>query len=71
MGLVTIVDIGINTHQEPMVYIRGDCEVCMAEGISASTWIGLKFQNRTLISTFNIVLELGSMNPSMAASSRR
>lgn len=55
MGLLTVVDIGIDTHQEPMVYMRGDCEVCMAEGFSVSTRVGLELQNRTLIATLNVV----------------
>ena len=70
MGLLTIVDIGIATHQEPTVYMRGDCEVCMAEGFSATT-IGLEFQNRGLITTLNvvddIVLEPGHIGLSKVA----
>lgn len=55
MALLTVVDIGIDTHQEPMAYMRGDCEVCRAEGFIASTRIGLECQGRTLIATLNVV----------------
>lgn len=57
MGLLTVVDIGIDTHQEPVVYMRSDCEVCLAEGFTASTRVGLRFQNRLLIATLNVVDE--------------
>ncbi|MBT8130814.1 MAG: thymidine phosphorylase family protein [Gammaproteobacteria bacterium] len=57
MGLLAVVDIGIDTHQEPVVYMRNDCEVCLAEGFTASTRVGLEFQNRTLIATLNVVGE--------------
>lgn len=53
MGLLKVVDIGIDTHQEPMAYMRGDCEVCRAEGFVASTRVGLECQGRTLIATLN------------------
>jgi thymidine phosphorylase len=57
MGLLAMVDIGIDTHQDPMVYMRSDCDVCLAEGFSTSKRVGLAFKNRKLIATFNVVDE--------------
>ena len=37
MRRLAVVDIGVESHQEPMVYMRADCEVCLAEGFTAST----------------------------------
>ncbi len=48
MGLLTVVDIGIDTHQEPLVYMRRDCEVCLAEGSTAITRLGLEYRDRFL-----------------------
>lgn len=36
MGLLAMVDISIDTHQDPMVYMWRDCDVRLAEGFSAS-----------------------------------
>ena len=57
MQLLTVIGIGIDTHQEPMVYMRADCEVCKAEGFIASTRMGLEIENRILIATLNVVDE--------------
>ena len=55
MGMLTVVDIGIDTHQEPVAYMRSDCEVCLAEGFSASSRVGLEYRDRIFIATLNVV----------------
>ena len=52
---LTVVDMGINTHQEPVIYMREDCHVCRAEGFNASTRVELKKDNSSLITTINVV----------------
>jgi thymidine phosphorylase len=57
IGLLTVIDIGIDTHQEPVVYMRSDCEVCLAEGFTASARLGIEYRDQVLIATLNVVDE--------------
>ncbi|WP_232821310.1 thymidine phosphorylase family protein [Oceanimonas marisflavi] len=47
--------MGIDTHQEPVVFIRADSEVCRAEGFNANTRIEVSVNDRSLIATLNVV----------------
>lgn len=47
--------MGINTHQEPIVYMHKDCHICLAEGFSASARVLLKTATRELIATLDVV----------------
>jgi thymidine phosphorylase len=47
--------MGIDTHQEPLVYMREDSHVCRAEGFNASSRVQLKVNGKQLIATLNIV----------------
>ncbi|WP_286803722.1 thymidine phosphorylase family protein [Marinobacter sp. UBA2498] len=49
-----VFKMGINTHQEPVVYMRDDCDVCLSEGFSASSRVGISSQGRSIIATLNI-----------------
>ncbi|WP_295803534.1 thymidine phosphorylase family protein [uncultured Microbulbifer sp.] len=49
--------MGIDTHQEPVVYMRKDCAVCRAEGYTANTRLQIKAGECTLIATLNTVAE--------------
>ncbi|RDU39078.1 thymidine phosphorylase, partial [Marinobacter flavimaris] len=49
-----VFKMGINTHQEPVVYMRGDCDVCLSEGFAASSRVGISSQGRSIIATLNI-----------------
>ncbi|GAA3717816.1 thymidine phosphorylase family protein [Oceanisphaera sediminis] len=51
------MEMGIDTHQEPVVFMRADCEVCRAEGFNANTRIQIGFEDNTLIATLNVVTE--------------
>lgn len=53
--VLKVVDMGIDTHQEPVVYMREDCDICRAEGFSASSRLTLSAKGRTLIATLNVV----------------
>ncbi len=53
--VLEVLDMGIDTHQEPVVYMREDCDICRAEGFSASSRLTLSANGRTLIATLNVV----------------
>ena len=53
--VLEVVDMGIDTHQEPVVYMREDCDICRAEGFTASSRLTLSANGRTLIATLNVV----------------
>jgi len=46
---------GIDTHQEPVVYMRKDCHVCRSEGFSAQGRVRVYIEERSIIATLNIV----------------
>lgn len=52
---LVVSDMGIDTHQEPVVYMRQDCHICRAEGFDASSRVALSKADRQLIATLNIV----------------
>jgi len=69
--VLEVVDMGIDTHQEPVVYMREDCDICRAEGFTASNRVTLNANGKTLIATLNVVdnhvLAVGRMGLSKVA----
>ncbi|WP_102797654.1 thymidine phosphorylase family protein [Bowmanella denitrificans] len=49
------VRMGIDTHQEPVVYMRQDCHVCKAEGFNASSRVLVTHGSHMLVATLNVV----------------
>ncbi|MDG9669794.1 thymidine phosphorylase family protein [Hahella sp. CR1] len=49
--------IGINTHQEPVVYMRQDCHVCRSEGFNAHSRVRVTTNKRSIIATVNQVTD--------------
>jgi thymidine phosphorylase len=49
------VRIGIDTYQEPVVYMHADCEVCRSEGFGALARVRLTLGAREVIATLNVV----------------
>jgi thymidine phosphorylase len=47
--------LGIDTHQEPVLYMREDCHVCRAEGFDAQGRVQINCGDRSVIATLNIV----------------
>lgn len=45
----------IDTHQEPVVYMRKDCHVCRSEGFYAHTRVSIKTESSEIIATVNVV----------------
>tara|TARA_R110001592_G_scaffold116060_2_gene317044 strand:- start:7447 stop:9033 length:1587 start_codon:yes stop_codon:yes gene_type:complete len=53
----TIIDMGIDTHQEPVVYMRSDCHICRSEGFTANSRVTLSYVDNSVIATLNVVDE--------------
>ena len=52
---LTVKAMGINTHQEPIVYMHKDCHICVAEGFSASARVLLRTATQQIIATLDVV----------------
>ncbi|MDY6943597.1 MAG: thymidine phosphorylase family protein [Pseudomonadota bacterium] len=49
--------MGIDTHQEPVIYMREDCPVCRAEGFDAQSRIRVGNGEREIIATLNVIYD--------------
>jgi thymidine phosphorylase len=47
--------MGIDTYQEPVIYMRGDCPVCKSEGFEARSRVEVARGNKRIIATLNVV----------------
>ncbi len=47
--------LGIETYQEPVIYMRSDCEVCRSEGFEAQSRVEICLDGRSIIATLNVV----------------
>lgn len=47
--------LGIDTYQEPVIYMRKDCHICLSEGFEAQSRIGLQNGKHFIIATLNII----------------
>ncbi|MGE5624521.1 MAG: thymidine phosphorylase family protein [Bacillota bacterium] len=47
--------LGIDTHQEPVVYMRADCPVCRSEGFAAHSRVEMRLGARRITATLNVV----------------
>ena len=52
-----VVRAGIDTYQQPVVYMHRDCEVCRSEGFAALTRVEMRVGEKTLIATLNVVVD--------------
>lgn len=50
-----VVRAGIDTYQQPVVYMRRDCPVCRSEGFAALTRVQMQVGTRQVIATLNVV----------------
>ena len=50
-----LVRAGIDTYQQPVVYMHRNCGVCRAEGFAALTRVLLRCGDRELVATLNVV----------------
>lgn len=51
-----VVRAGIDTYQQPVVYMHRDCDVCRSEGFAALTRVELQVGDQSLIATLNVVV---------------
>lgn len=51
-----VIRAGIDTYQQPVVYMHRDCEVCLSEGFAALTRVSMRVDHRELIATLNVVV---------------
>lgn len=54
-GQLRAFEMGIDTHEELVVYMRRDCDICKAEGFAANARLQIQVGDKTLIATLNIV----------------
>ena len=47
--------LGIDTYQEPVLYMHRDCHVCRSEGFEAQSRVEVLLRNRTIVATLNVV----------------
>jgi len=47
--------MGIDTHEEPIVYMGADCHVCRSEGFSAHSRVRITTERSSIIATLNVV----------------
>ncbi|MAC48474.1 MAG: thymidine phosphorylase [Oceanospirillum sp.] len=52
---LVIKRLGIDTHQEPTVYLRRNSHVCRAEGFATASRVQVGTDNHTIIATLHIV----------------
>jgi len=50
-----LVRAGIDTYQQPVVYMHRDCDVCRSEGFTALTRVRVRSGERELVATLNVV----------------
>ncbi|HJV61304.1 MAG TPA: thymidine phosphorylase family protein [Albitalea sp.] len=55
-NLLRLRRLGIDTYQEPVLYMHRDCSVCRAEGFEAQSRVELCLNGRTVIATVNVVV---------------
>lgn len=47
--------VGIDTYQEPVLYMHRDCAVCHSEGFEAQSRVEMALDGRTIVATLNVV----------------
>lgn len=48
--------LGINTYQEPVIYMRSDCDVCKSEGFEVRSRVTVTLGEHSVIATLNVVV---------------
>lgn len=62
--------LGIDTHEEAVIYMRKDCHICRAEGFLAQARVRISAGNRFIIATLNTITDslLGEGEASLSES---
>jgi thymidine phosphorylase len=64
---MSLMRAGIDTYQEPVVYMNADCAVCRSEGFAAQTRVWVEVGGRRIIATLNVVTDGGWLPSNFAA----
>ena len=48
--------LGIDTFQQPVVYMRTDCHVCRSQGFAAQSQVEVRAQGRAIRATLNLIV---------------
>ena len=51
-----VIRAGIDTYQQPVVFMHRDCAVCRSEGFAAMTRVSMQVGERSLVATLNVVI---------------
>lgn len=54
-NVLRVRDMGIDTFQAPVVYMRADCAVCRSEGFEAPSRIRVRCDEREIVATLHVV----------------
>lgn len=57
------VRLGIDTHQELVVYLRRNSHVCRSEGFTSSSRVQIHIGEKAILATLSIVNDNGLLNP--------
>lgn len=57
LGRLRLVRAGIDTYQQPVVYMHRDCHVCRSEGFTALTRVLARSGGREVVATLNVVVD--------------
>ena len=61
-----LVRAGIDTYQQPVVYMHRDCPVCRSEGFTALSRVAIRSGGKELLATLNVVVD-ADLDPDVAA----
>ena len=50
-----LIELGIDTYKEAVIYMRKDCHVCRAEGFEVHTRIRITLGSRSILATLNTI----------------
>ena len=54
-GRIRLRRLGIDTYQEPVLYLHRDCHVCHSEGFEAQSRVEVVLDGRHIVATLNVV----------------
>ncbi|WP_018624925.1 thymidine phosphorylase family protein [Kangiella aquimarina] len=57
LNTLKVIDIGIDTYHEPVVYMRSDCHICRSEGFTANSRVAVDYGENQIVATINVVDE--------------
>jgi len=52
---LVVINIGIDSYRENIIFMREDCNICKSEGFRALTRVVVHFKNRSIVATLNVV----------------